>query len=92
MQQLLDLKSMTGPRKFTRERTLDAITKLIATNNQPLALADNPAFCNALVSMRPKSTTGDLPSTYNVKVQLHNKFVKHIKELKQAITVSISKS
>ena len=38
--------------------------------------------------MRPKSTTGDLPSTYDVKVRLHNKFVKHIKELKQAITVS----
>ena len=38
--------------------------------------------------MRPKLTTGDLPSTYNVKVQLHNKFVKHIGELKEVITVS----
>lgn len=38
--------------------------------------------------MRPKSTTDDLPSTYDVKVQLHNKFVKHIGELKEAIMVS----
>ena len=59
---------------------------------QPLALADNPAFRNALVSMRPKSTSCDLPSSYDVKVQLHNKFVKHIGELKDAISVSESLS
>jgi len=33
-QQQLDFQSVTGPREFTRARTLDAITKLIATNNQ----------------------------------------------------------
>lgn len=33
-QQLLDLASVTGPREFTRARTLEAVTKLIATNNQ----------------------------------------------------------
>ena len=33
-QQLLDFKSVTGPREFTRARTLEAVTKLIATNNQ----------------------------------------------------------
>src|SRR5271168_4302021 len=59
---------------------------------QPLALADNPAFRNALVSMRPKSTSSDLLSSYDVKVQLHNKFVKHIGELKDAISVSESSS
>lgn len=38
--------------------------------------------------MRLKLTTDDLLSMYNVKVQLHNKFVKHIEELKEVITVS----
>lgn len=33
-QQTLDFKTMTGPREFTREGTLQAVTKLIATNNQ----------------------------------------------------------
>jgi len=50
---------------------------------QPLALADNPAFRNALVAMRPKATTSDLPSTYDAKVYLHNQFVKRIQKLKE---------
>jgi hypothetical protein len=33
-QQLLDFKSVTGPREFTRARTLEAVTKLIAMDNQ----------------------------------------------------------
>jgi hypothetical protein len=33
-QQLLDFASVMGPRKFTRARTLKAVTELIATNNQ----------------------------------------------------------
>ena len=33
-QQLLDFKTVTGPREFTREAALHAVTKLIATNNQ----------------------------------------------------------
>jgi len=39
--------------------------------------------------MRPKSTTKDLPSSYDVKVHLHNQFVKHMKSLKEDITVRI---
>jgi hypothetical protein len=38
--------------------------------------------------MRPKSTTADLPSSYSVKVHLHNEFVKHIASLKAEIIVS----
>ena len=68
------------------------VEKELITHLQPLALADNPAFRNALVSMRPKSTSTDLPSSYDVKVQLHNKFVKHIGELKDVISVSKSLS
>ena len=33
-QQLLDFKTVTGLREFTREAALHAVTKLIATNNQ----------------------------------------------------------
>lgn len=33
-QQQLDFKTMTGPREFTRAGVLQAVTKLIATNNQ----------------------------------------------------------
>jgi len=59
------------------------------TNLQPLALADNIAFCNALVSMRPKSTSSDLPTSYDVKLHVHNEFVKHINQLELDITVSL---
>jgi hypothetical protein len=38
--------------------------------------------------MWPKSTTSDLPSSHDIKVYLHNAFVKHINELKDEITVS----
>ena len=58
------------------------------THRQPLALADNPAFRNSLMAMRPKSTTSDLPSTYDVKVYLHNEFVKRMGKVKEEITVS----
>ena len=33
-QQQLDFAAVTGPREFTRALTLQAVTKLIATNNQ----------------------------------------------------------
>jgi len=58
-------------------------------NLQPLALADNITFHNALVSMRPKSTSSDLPTSYDAKVHVHNEFVKHINQLKLDITVSL---
>jgi len=41
-----------------------------------------------MISMRPKSTTADLPSSYDVKVHLHNEFVKYMKDLKESIIVS----
>lgn len=33
-QQLLDFKSVVGPREFTRAGVLELVAKLIATNNQ----------------------------------------------------------
>ncbi|KIM37620.1 hypothetical protein M413DRAFT_77022, partial [Hebeloma cylindrosporum] len=86
-QQLLDFKTVVGPREFTRAGILESVAKLIVMNNQPFALADNPAFRNVLVAMRPKSSTADLPSAYDVTVYLHNAFVKHMKELKEEIMV-----
>ena len=38
--------------------------------------------------MRPKSTTLDLPSSHDVKVYLHNQFIKHMTNLKEEIMVS----
>jgi hypothetical protein len=38
--------------------------------------------------MRPKSMDSDLPSSHDLKVHLHNEFVKHMKELKEEIKVS----
>jgi hypothetical protein len=38
--------------------------------------------------MRLKSTTSDLPTTYDVKVFLHNAFVKHMTNIKDKITAS----
>lgn len=59
------------------------------THLQALALADNTAFRNSLVSMRPKSTTSDLPTSYDVKIHIHNEFVKQIKQLGLDIAVSL---
>lgn len=58
--------------------------------SQPLVLADNAAFRNALVAMRPKSTTKDLASSHEVQVHIHNGFVKYMKDLKEEIRVSLS--
>ena len=37
--------------------------------------------------MRPKSTNLDLSSSYDVKIHLHNQFVKHMESLKAEITI-----
>jgi hypothetical protein len=37
--------------------------------------------------MRPKATKPDLPTTYDMKVYLHNQFVKHVQKLKGEITI-----
>lgn len=99
----MDFPHVTGPLVFTREYALQAVAKLIVTNNnvsitqnhhelrtrhhKPLALADNTAFRNALVAMRPKSSTKDLPSSHDVSVYIHNEFVKHTTALKEELRV-----
>lgn len=39
--------------------------------------------------MRPKTTKNDLPSTHDVSVYIHNRFIDQLKLLKSEITVSI---
>ena len=63
-------------------------THIEQTCLQPLVLADNLAFRNSLVVMRPKSTTADLPTSYDAKVYIHNQLVQHMKVLKEEIAVS----
>ena len=40
-QQTLDFTSVTGPQEFTRAAVLNAVTKLIATNNQVSSSFEN---------------------------------------------------
>jgi hypothetical protein len=107
-QSKLGFEKVIGPREFTRAGTLDAVAKLIVTNNQvseslpysplskltfsgqSLALADNTAFRNCLVAMRPRSTKKDLPSTHDVTVYIHNQFSKHLESLKESILVRMN--
>jgi hypothetical protein len=104
----LGFEKVIGPQEFTREGTLDAISKLIVTNDQvseslpysplskltfsgqSLALANNTAFRNCLMSMRPRSTKKDLPSTHDVAVYIHNQFSKHLDSLKKSILVRMN--
>ena len=46
-QQVLDFKSVVGPREFTREGILESVAKLIATNNQVRVSMSNYQQCNA---------------------------------------------
>jgi hypothetical protein len=57
-----------------------------------LALADKSLFRNCLVTMRPKTTIKDLPSTHNVSVYIHNSFVEQLKLFKKEISVSTMRS
>ena len=54
-----------------------------------LALADNTAFQNTLISMRLKSTSFNILIAHDVKVHLHNKFVSYMKGLKEEIKVKL---
>ena len=40
------------------------------------------------MTMRPKTTKNDLPSTHDVSVYIHNRFVDQLKLLKEEISVS----
>ncbi|KAI0054955.1 hypothetical protein BV25DRAFT_1781585, partial [Artomyces pyxidatus] len=78
---------VNGSREFSRKSVLHTVAVLIACDDQPLALANKPAFRNCLVDMRPKSTTADLPSTHDICVHIHNEFVKTLEGFSRDIKV-----
>ena len=53
-----------------------------------MAVADKALFRKCLITMRPKTTKNDLPSTHNVSVYIHNRFADKLKLLKKEIKVS----
>ncbi|KAF8230232.1 hypothetical protein L208DRAFT_1282810, partial [Tricholoma matsutake] len=81
-------EKITGPKEFTRDGALHAVSQFVACNNQSLAMANKALFCNCLVAMRPKSLTKDIPSTHNVTTYIHNKFIERLQDLKSDILVS----
>jgi hypothetical protein len=42
--------------------------------------------------MRPKTTKNDLPSTHDVSVYIHNRFIDQLKLLKKEISVSTTQN
>jgi hypothetical protein len=57
-------------------------------NQQALAVAGKVTFHNCLIAMRPKVGSVDLPTTHDITVYIHNKFIKWLRKLKDDITVS----
>ena len=51
---------------------------------QSLAVANKTAFRNCLVAMRPNSMRHDLPTTYDILNNLHNKFVQWVQDMSTA--------
>ncbi|EKM48237.1 uncharacterized protein PHACADRAFT_189225 [Phanerochaete carnosa HHB-10118-sp] len=71
--------------EFNKWTVLDAVSTLIVVCNLPLALADEVAFTNVLVVMRPKTTREELLTTWTVRQNICNKFVEYISNIKAAI-------
>ncbi|KAG6905216.1 hypothetical protein DXG01_004119 [Tephrocybe rancida] len=86
VQRTIEFEKVQPVKEFLREVVVDRVACLTAVDDQSLALANKAVFRNILVAMRPKATSADLPSTYDVKVHIHNEFVKWLKELKDDIT------
>ncbi|KAM6500773.1 hypothetical protein JOM56_003787, partial [Amanita muscaria] len=67
---------------FSRDAIKDSIAQFVACDNQALAVADKVTFRNCLVTMRPRTTKNDLPSTHEIATHIHNKFVKWMTQLR----------
>ncbi|GLB39419.1 hypothetical protein LshimejAT787_0605810 [Lyophyllum shimeji] len=85
VQKKIEFGVVSGPKEFTRDGILQSVTKFITVDDQSLAVASKPIFRNCLVTMRPKTTNTDLPSTHEVLVNLHNKFTVHMAEVRESI-------
>ncbi|KAH9920793.1 uncharacterized protein B0H18DRAFT_863555, partial [Fomitopsis serialis] len=70
------------PREFSRQTILELEAKHIVCDDQSLSLAQTSSFRNCLVGMRPQTVNLDLPTTHDIKIFIHNAFVKHIEQLR----------
>ena len=82
------LEPAPRPQQFSRDMLLHAEAQFIVCDDQALTVANKATFRNCLVAMRPKTLRVDLPSTHEVTMYIHNKFIMWLKELKTDIEVS----
>ncbi|KAG1859619.1 hypothetical protein DFJ58DRAFT_609671, partial [Suillus subalutaceus] len=67
---------------FSRDSVLCAVAEFIVCDDQSLAVANKTTFRNCLVTMRPASTTAELPLTHDITTYIHNAFIKLIESVK----------
>ncbi|KAM5541078.1 hypothetical protein V8D89_005389 [Ganoderma adspersum] len=80
-----------GPKAFSCEGILDAVTQHVVCSDQPLAVADNVSFRNCLVMMHPGMKKCELPSHASIHVKINNKFINFLTMLKHNIAVAPGK-
>ncbi|TFK82991.1 hypothetical protein K466DRAFT_452360, partial [Polyporus arcularius HHB13444] len=66
------------PTAFSPDAILRHVTILIVTSDQPLVMADDVAFRNCLVIMRPKTRKSELPTRTTVRTRITNEFVTYL--------------
>ncbi|KAF5378846.1 hypothetical protein D9615_006888 [Tricholomella constricta] len=75
------LVKVETPLQFSKDGITDAVTKLIACDDQAFALANKAVFRNCLVAMRPKTQSHELPSSYDISKHISNEYAKWIEKL-----------
>ncbi|KAI0682307.1 hypothetical protein C8T65DRAFT_542231, partial [Cerioporus squamosus] len=66
------------PTMFSPDAILKHVTILIVTSDQPLAMANDIAFRNCLVTMRPKTRKSELPTRSTVRTRITNEFATYL--------------
>ncbi|RPD53311.1 hypothetical protein L226DRAFT_425099, partial [Lentinus tigrinus ALCF2SS1-7] len=66
------------PTSFSPDSILQHVTILIVTGDQPLILANDIAFRNCLVAMRPKMLKSKLPTQTTVCTWVTNNFITYL--------------
>ncbi|PIL25949.1 hypothetical protein GSI_11703 [Ganoderma sinense ZZ0214-1] len=87
-QTMLDtvVKMVKRPQEFTPEALLQSITVLIVTGNHAMALANEVAFRNVLITMRPTTRSSELPIRSLVRTKITNEFVDFLNGLRDNIS------
>ncbi|GLB45657.1 hypothetical protein LshimejAT787_2500490 [Lyophyllum shimeji] len=79
------LQKVDVSKEFMKDSILDAVSRLVACDDQAFALASKGLFRNCLVAMRPRTKASNLPSSYDVSVHIHKAFVTYMAGLKGEI-------